>query len=162
MRRGPSAAVALTLLTAAGAVAVGSQAAADDSHERRWHRVIDLVAEQADDTVIDLGEPGFGLGDQLLISDQLTRRGQDVGRSGGTCQLVHLDGPKMTVNCVTTLALAGGQVTAQGLLTVGGDAAGPFTAAITGGTGTFRSAEGEMIITPVDADTELYRLVFDR
>jgi hypothetical protein len=68
----------------------------------------------------------------------------------------------MTVNCVTTLALTGGQVTVQGLLTVGGDAAGPFTAAITGGTGTFRSAEGEMIITPVDADTELYRLVFDR
>ena len=48
----------------------------------------------------------------------------------------------------------------QGSLTVGG--ADPFIAAVTCGTGAFRSAHGEMVITPVDSDTEQYRLTVSR
>jgi hypothetical protein len=160
------AAAGLVLLTATGTVAAASAvAAADASVEHddgsRGHRqIIELVAEQADDSLLDLGDTGFGLGDQLLIADVLTRHGHEVGRSAGTCQIVRLAGEEFTVNCVTTLALPEGQLTVQGSLTVGG--ADPFIAAVTGGTGAFRSAHGEMVITPVDADTEQYRLTVSR
>ena len=153
---------ALAALGAAGAVAVAAPAPAVSAGSWQRTQVIDLVAEQADDDVIDLGQPGFGLGDQLLISDVLYRHGARAGTSGGTCQIVKVVDQRVTVNCVTTLTLRRGQVTVQGLLTVGPGASGPFDAAITGGSGAYRTAHGQMLITPIDADTEHYRLTLMR
>lgn len=155
MRRTIGICTTLALVTTWGVVThAGSSVADDDSH--RDGQVIELVAEQADDVLIDLGEPGFGPGDQLLISDVLQRDGRDVGTNTGTCQLVQVVESQLTFHCVAALQLPRGQITVQGALTVGGDA--PLVAAITGGTGAYRTAHGEMAITPVDADTEAYRL----
>ena len=164
-RHGVRAGLALATLTGtvatAGAVAAADAPVGHDAASRGHQQVIELVAEEADDEVLDLGTPGFGLGDQLVIADLLTREGKKVGTSDGTCQITRFEPPKLTVNCVTTLALPGGQVAVQGSLDVGGGA-DHFIAAVTGGTGTYRSAHGEMVIAPVDADTEVYRLTIIR
>lgn len=159
MRKAITLGAALGLLGMTGAAAVADQSSVHGDSRRP---VIVLVAEEADDVVVDLGETGFGVGDQLLISDLLLDDGRPVGRSAGTCQVVRVDGVSITVNCVTSLSLRAGQITVQGMLTVGGGSAGPFTAAVTGGTGAYRTVDGEMLIMPVDADTEEYRLLIER
>ena len=147
-------------LVAASTFAVTPHSTADAGVPPGLGQVIEVVAEEADDPVLDLGAAGFGEGDQLVIADVLTVGGKPVGSSAGTCQVVLVDGAKFTVHCVTTLALPEGQITLQGLLAVG--AADSFVAAVTGGTGAYRSAHGEARITPVDDDTERYRLLIVR
>ena len=61
--------------------------------------------------------------------------------------------------CVATAELPKGQITAQGLLTFSEEAEGePFRLAITGGTGKYRTAHGEVIVKDV-SETES-RLTF--
>jgi allene oxide cyclase-like protein len=68
----------------------------------------------------------------------------------------------LTFHCVATLRLHKGQITLQGLIDVQGeDDSGPFTVAITAGTGAFRGAGGEAVIRDVSDTTTLYKLRFD-
>ena len=159
--RGFALAGAGVAIVAVTAISVAPSSSARDEAPPGLSEVIEIVAEQADDEVIDLGAAGFGVGDQLIIADSLTVDGDVVGTSAGTCQVVELDTATIIVNCVTTLDLPDGQVTLQGRLAVGGGAE-TFQAAVTGGTGRYRSAHGEVSITPVDADTERYRLLVIR
>jgi hypothetical protein len=99
--------------------------------------------------LVDLGDPGFTLGDQIAFSDDLTSKpgGKPAGIDGGACTLVRIadaDAQTGTVQCLVTYSLKGGQITtqAQGTLTNGGFL-GTQVAAITGGTGLYRNARGE-------------------
>jgi hypothetical protein len=68
----------------------------------------------------------------------------------------------LTLHCVATLKLRRGQITLQGLIEVQGeDDPGPFTVAITGGTGKFRGAGGQARIREISDTQSVYKLRFD-
>jgi allene oxide cyclase-like protein len=97
--------------------------------------------------LVDVGEPGFTLGDQVALSDDLRVKGKPAGIDGGVCTLIRIADAKAqsgTAQCQITYSLDGGQVTAQGLFALtNGGFVGTQTGAITGGTGRFEGAEGE-------------------
>src|SRR5215204_4667632 len=64
-------------------------------------------------------------------------------------------------HCVGTLKVKRGQITLQGLIEVQGeDDSGPFTVAITGGTGRYEGAGGKAVIRQVSPTRSVYRLRF--
>jgi hypothetical protein len=64
-------------------------------------------------------------------------------------------------HCVATLKLKRGQITLQGLIEVQGeDDPGPFTVAITGGTGRYEGAGGKAVIREVSPTRSVYKLRF--
>lgn len=70
----------------------------------------------------------------------------DLGQAGGRFQ------------CVATLSLPEGQLTAQGLATLAEPGDHPVTLAITGGTGAYRTAHGQIRVVPV-SETERHYTV---
>jgi hypothetical protein len=123
-----------------------------------------IVADQIQSEYIDLGTPGTSLGDELVFSERLSRRGQEVGTSGVVCTVTQFTPPYdvTTLQCVGTLSLRRGQITLQGLIEVQSmDDPGPFTVAITGGTGAFRGAGGQARIRQVSDTRSIYKLRFD-
>ena len=142
-------AVLVTLLIA---VTGGSMAfaGADEEADSNGTKVIHLISKTVQEAELDLGEKGFGVGDRFVFSDDLYRDDEKVGQDGGECVVVRLEGPTTTVNCVVTLSLPKGQITSQGLasFTEGQDPQ-PFTVAITGGTGRYREADGEVTVEEV-------------
>ena len=123
-----------------------------------------LVATELQSEFLDRGAPGPSLGDELVISESLVRHGRDVGMSGVVCTVTHAEPPYdiVTFHCVATLSLQRGQITLQGLIEVQGeDDPGPFTVAITGGTGAFRSAGGEAVVRSVSPTMSVYKLRLD-
>ena len=149
MRRKLSLAVAGALVLAVASITLASASSPNTSGAKGDAdrvQVIHLVVRAAQEAELDLGEEGFGLGDQLVFSETLFRDGKKVGVSGGACQFtfVATDSSKLLANCVATLSLPRGQVTVQGLLNFAEE--GPFVVAITGGTGAYRTAHGQMRI----------------
>lgn len=138
-------AVLALLLSAAG----GSLALAGDSSGDDGTRTIHLTAKAVQETEVDVGEQGFGQGDYFVFGDDLFRDGEKVGTDGGTCTFVRVEEASATANCVVTLSLPKGQVTVQGLVTFAGEGdAAPFVVAVTGGTGAYRTAHGEVEVDP--------------
>ena len=65
--------------------------------------------------------------------------------------------------CVATLKLRRGQITLQGLIEVQGeDDPGPFTVAITGGTGRYKAAGGKAVVRDVSPTKSVYKLHFKK
>ena len=95
--------------------------------------------------MIDNGAPGPSLGDRLVFTSELfTPRGQRVGRTAADCLVVRIEedereSEQQVVQCVISAELAEGQITVQGL---GQGLDNVF--AITGGTGAYRTARGEV------------------
>jgi hypothetical protein len=155
-RPNPRRAVAALLAIAAVAVAfAGSTAAASADHGH----VITLREASATPPLafVDLGKPGPTAGDEVVISDGLTDAG---GAAAGTlrqaCTLIDA-GPSpfaSTYECATSLELADGTITASGPFD---PAKAEQRAAITGGTGAFRAARGEIVIR-AEADQFVVRL----
>ncbi|MBB1247189.1 dirigent protein, partial [Streptomyces durbertensis] len=107
-----------------------------------------LVGEE-----LDLGAPGRSVGDQFVFSGNLSKtRDPDrvVGRFSGFCVIADLErnaGP-----CTLTAVLDGGQISVQGEQR-GIPTPARVSNAITGGTGTFRAARGEMTLEARTAAT---------
>jgi hypothetical protein len=141
------AATALTL--ASGGVALASGDPADVSDRTDVDRKIVVSGKTTQLNLLDLGNPGFTLGDQIAFSDDLLSKpnGKPAGLDGGACTLIRVtdaDAQTGTVQCLITYSLKGGQVTTQGLLTLtNGGFLGTQVAAITGGTGPYANARGE-------------------
>jgi hypothetical protein len=139
------AATALTL--ASGGVALASGDPAEVSG--RVDRKIVVSGKTTQLNLLDLGDQGFTLGDQIAFSDDLLSKpsGKPAGSDGGACTLIRVtdaDAQTGTVQCLITYSLKGGQVTTQGLLTLtNGGFLGTQVAAITGGTGLYAHARGE-------------------
>ena len=81
------------------------------------------------------------IGDEDVFNGKFFVRGKQVGRDGGVCTLVEL---KSIYHCVATNWFDDGQLTVQWL----GDFTdpGPGRFAITGGTGKYRGARGEVTV----------------
>ncbi|SEQ11272.1 dirigent protein [Streptomyces radiopugnans] len=109
---------------------------------------------------LDLGTTGRSVGDQFVFSGNLVStegpEERPVGRFGGFCVITDLE--RNAGQCSSTAVLPEGQITVQGEQT-GIPAPGPVTNAITGGTGEFRKARGQVtqrVLTPAT-----WRLTFE-
>jgi hypothetical protein len=119
-------------------------------------KVIVVTATTVEDTDLDFGEEGFGQGDRTVFAEDLFRNGRKVGETGAECIIVRLiDEESATVNCIGTLSLPQGQLTVQGLVTFTEEDR-PFTVAITGGTGLFRKARGELTVQTISETEDRY------
>jgi hypothetical protein len=153
---------ALLAMVALGTLVFGSAVAAADGKGK--DKTLRIVAVEKQFNFLDLGNPGPTLGDEIVFSEFLRIRGRGVGESGVVCVVTQAMPPYdvLTLHCVATLSLRRGQITLQGLVEVQGeDDPGPFTVAITGGTGKFRCASGEAVIRDVSDTRTVYKLHFD-
>ena len=151
---------AVLAIMALGVLVFGSTAAM--AHGKS--KPLKLVGTPIQSDLIDLGDPGASLGDEFIASQTLFRRGREVGEAGIVCTTTEVVPPYdvETLHCVATLSLRKGQITLQGLIEVQGmDDPGPFTVAITGGTGKFRGASGEARVRNRANGTTVYKLSFD-
>jgi hypothetical protein len=148
-------------IVALGVLVFGSAVAAAHG---KGHDTLRLVGTINQEQFLDLGAPGPSLGDEFIFSEVLSKHGREVGTSGGVCTVTEVVPPYtvITLHCVATLSLRKGQITLQGLVEMQGENdTGPFTVAITGGTGAFRGAGGEAVIRDVSETTTVYKLRFD-
>jgi hypothetical protein len=126
-------------------------------------RVLRIVATELQFQFLDLTTPGPSLGDEIVFSERLSRHGRSVGVSGVVCTATQVEPPydDLMFHCVGTLKLRRGQITLQGLIEVQGeDDPGPFTVAITGGTGRYKGAGGKAVIREVSPTKSVYKLRF--
>jgi allene oxide cyclase-like protein len=94
-------------------------------------------------TNIDLGQPGDSVGDQQIISMDVFKGPKRVGESHVVCTVVRAG----IVQCDNVTNLPGGQITATGLVTDAQEETSPFVQAITGGTGAYRNAHGQLTVS---------------
>jgi len=136
------ASIALALVVGAvspafGTSSGGSASGSSDDHGQTI-RVIAVFQEVAE---VDNGAPGFSLGDDVVFSGDLRRGGERVGRVGVICTFTSAADPNMVqAQCPATADLPGGQITLSGLVTN----RELRVLAITGGSGRYQGAEGEM------------------
>ena len=156
----PRAAI-LAVIVAVGVLVSGAGVANASGH-RDGKRALKLVATEIQSEFLDFGTPGPSLGDELVISEALSRKGRQVGTSGIVCTITQAMAPYdvVTFHCVGTLSLRRGQITLQGLIEVQGEEdPGPFRVAITGGTRAYRGAGGEATVRDV-GNRSIYKLRF--
>jgi hypothetical protein len=128
-------------VAAATAGAMAATAASDDGSQHEGGQVIQLTTKQVHQGFVDHGTPGFSTDDQFVFSNDLYRNGTKIGEDGGTCTVTRIaDSGATTLHCLGTNSLPGGQISVQGLAAPGE----PFELAITGGTGRYRNAHGQV------------------
>jgi hypothetical protein len=140
------AALVAVVVAATGTGLASATAGSDDTG-----RTFTVFSKTVQFAAIDLGDKGPSLGDKVVFSDDLlTRKGGDnVGFDGGECTVVRRDEAAKTdtVQCVVTFSFAGGQIATQALLTLtNGNFTGTQTGPVTGGSGDFRGADGEVSV----------------
>jgi hypothetical protein len=116
---------------------------------------------------IDAGAKGGSVGDRTVSTDDLYLDGKKVGTDAGDCKYTHLTVKdnalvSATTNCVITLALKDGKVTASGPVVVtDANAKNPVTMPITAGTGDYAGAHGTMKVAAGEAaKNSVYTLSF--
>jgi hypothetical protein len=147
MRRRFGLAVVAALVVAIGSITVAFAASSGRGAADHRVQVIRLVAKNVEDLNLDFGKKGFSAGDQEVFADRLFQDGRRVGEDGGVCQTVRATAASAAQQCVWSLSLPQGQITAQGLVTSTPAGPGTFVVAITGGTGAYQTAHGHMQVT---------------
>jgi hypothetical protein len=137
-----SAAGALAVALTAGAASVAS--AGDDDHDRRTIR---LVAKGTGVTLVENGQPGVGLGDRFVARGDLLRGEEKVGVAGVDCVTLTYGPGGSSYQCTATASLPDGQLAFQSLTVADGPIPSSATAAVTGGTGRYRTAHGEVTMS---------------
>ena len=104
-----------------------------------------LSTEVIRNTDLDLGDPGPSAGDTQVFLDDVRRDGRSIGTSAGSCTLVEFTETRLVGHCTATLTLPKGAITAQGAFSENPNE-GPtgFVWAVTGGTGRYADAGGEV------------------
>ena len=144
------------------ALAVGAVSPALGS-SRDGHKPKTIVATavfKEFDASIDVGAPGFSLGDEVVFSGDLLQDGEQVGRVGLVCSFVSTATPdRVEAQCPGTAILPGGQIAVSGVIV---NEALDFTLPITGGSGRYEGADGQMVSRDVSAPTQpKVELTFD-
>jgi hypothetical protein len=146
IRRG---ALAALLLAAAGVTVASASASRDDTDHGRVH-VLQVTRTTGNDVILDLDHSATSdhpapdsVGDEDVFTADFYVGDEKVGFDGGVCKLVRLPA---VYHCIATNSFAKGDLTAQFLADYTQSAPGHF--AITGGTGAYRGASGE--VTNVD------------
>ena len=138
-RLGVAASAAAIVGLAAGSVgpALGSAGGAARDHQRTI-RVLEVTTEFH---FVNTGPQGPSLGDVFVFSSKLMDDGKQVGHDGGVCTVTSFDNEEL--QCQATAWFDAGQITIQGLLP---NAEQTFTLPVTGGSGAYQGAEGELHI----------------
>ncbi|MFS0699895.1 hypothetical protein AB6N24_07965 [Cellulomonas sp. 179-A 4D5 NHS] len=109
--------------------------------------------------VTSITDPGLSpsRGDQIVFEDTLLRGGREVGAGGGTCTVTAVvpADPPLALACQVSYQLPDGQITAQGRASN----APVKTLAVTGGTGRYIGASGELVLTELGNAENTGRLV---
>ena len=143
-----------TVLIAASAVSVAAAGLAFSSgtHAQDVRMTsLTFIEHATTDTVIDTGAKGDSSGDLLTFSNEVfdAQDKEKVGTDSGWC--IRIVAGK-SWECFWTLAIADGQITVEGPFLDAGDSA----LAVTGGTGKYAGARGEMALHPRDAKGSAY------
>jgi hypothetical protein len=128
--------VAAAVVLAVGCVAYGAQAATSTQ------RTIQIAATQHDFHEIGVGKKGPTPGSLFVFSERLAQSGKPIGSDHIVCTFTG-SWPVETDFCRALFTLPGGTIVAEGA-----SARGPFTVAITGGTGRYAGARGVVHATP--------------
>lgn len=145
----------LVTTMAAGLLAGGLAGTADATST--IHMVLRAVQTQYKET--DIGPDGPSVGDRQVFSENLFKSGVKVGTDGVECVITRVTKNKtgkvtaVDSQCVGTLRLGRGQISVQGLLVFNFADPRPFYLVVTGGTGIYKGATGEMLVEP-DAVSE--------
>jgi hypothetical protein len=138
------------------ALALAGTASATPGHHGHTIKLTEAHPD-AQPTFVDTGKPGPTVGDVGVFRDEVLRAdGSTAGTLRQVCTLVDLVGgpPTSTFECVGSLALKEGTITIAGPFV---PAAPEQSAAITGGTGAYASARGEVTVRAID-DSLVVRL----
>ena len=106
-------------------------------------------------TMLDLGAPGPSSGDQQIITMDVFKGAKRIGESHVVCTVVRPG----TAQCENVTTLPGGQIAAAGVVTQAQEETSPFTQAISGGTGAYRTAHGQLTVS--EAGPQPATLTFD-
>src|SRR5262245_6201141 len=149
VRTGLQAAIAVALLMTL-AVAVASAAPAQRGKQ------LTVVERATTDAVIDLGAPGDSIGDTLGFGNDVYDASNTdvVGRDEGICFRTN---PGLAWECTFTVILDGGALTVQGPFY---DDLRDSKLAITGGTGRWWNARGEMTLHARNAGGTEFDFIF--
>jgi hypothetical protein len=133
----------LAIAAVTGAVlAGGASARSSDAASPAQIRTLETHKVQH---VIDVGTPGFGIGDVItVVSRLMTHDGRTkLGVLHEVCTVVRTK--QLSLQCSGTAEFAGGQISATGEF----PPAGPEDfGAVTGGTGTYEGASGHVQTLP--------------
>lgn len=123
-------------------------------------KIIKLIARPVRREVYKNGADEVNLGDRSVFTHELSLDGETVGFDGGTCTVVRLDDGHSHIVCNVSMSLPEGTIAFQTFVEEVFPPP-PFFAAITGGTGAYRGARGEMHIDPASPETHFYTLYLD-
>jgi hypothetical protein len=142
-------------LAVVGLALAGTTASAHDGPAKP----IKLLEAHADlqPTFVDTGKPGPTVGDTVIARDGVNREnGSLAGSFSQVCALVELGSNPLTstYECNGSIALQDGTITMQGPFV---PTAAQQSAAVTGGTGAYRTARGEVVFE-AEADALVIRL----
>ena len=148
MRRTILTSAALALLLLLGGIAVaGAAPVSAGKGGGGGARTLRFEVQFSPFQLIDVGDPGPGVGDYVVFHDQLLAGGRRVSDEGGSCPIV--DAAEGLIHCTGTMRLPGGQIAFQGLTT----AAPTKELAVTGGTGRYQGAGGEATLVELGDGT---------
>jgi hypothetical protein len=149
----------LLSLIAVPALALGATTAHADKHGNGGD--FQLTGKVLGVTELDLGDPGFSVGDQQIITMDVFAGAKRVGESHVVCTMVRADKTThaFTGQCENVTSLPAGQITASGLVTSDDEEKRPFVQAITGGTGVYKQAQGQLTVS--EAGPQPATLTFD-
>jgi allene oxide cyclase len=136
--------------------AVAGRAVASSPGHQPVHRGTFTVVEHAlTDTTADTGPTGDSLGDLLAFANPVfdAANTHQVGTDNGSCIRTAVG---VSYECSWTTSLGGGSLVVAGPFLDAGDS----TLAITGGTGRFRGASGEMRLHARNAAGSEYDFTF--
>lgn len=128
---------------AAAALTAGTMALASGSGGISQPVTVHVVEHPVTDQVIDIGATGDSPGDQLPFANPIYDADNDtrVGSDQGNC--VRASTTQGRWECMWTTFLPGGQVTVEGPYR---DALATTVLAVTGGTGRYANARGQMVL----------------
>jgi hypothetical protein len=147
---------AMACLLVLGSVTVASATSSRDHRSSGSNDpkvvVLDLLARQVqaaeiDEAPTDVAPDDFTQGDQLVQAVDLFRDGTKVGEENTICTVTRIEANgASTVHCTGVSSLPGGQITTEGAVHYGPNEspkADPYSTAIKGGTGKYRTAHGD-------------------
>ncbi len=134
-------------IAAAGLVLAGLSAAAAEQ--------IDLVEGVKTQDVTDTGAKGDSAGDILTFANEIfdAEEKNKIGTDQGVCFRTVVG---KAWECFWTVFLEKGRITVEGPFYDSGDS----VLAITGGTGEYAEAEGEMALSAIGTDGKAYRFIY--
>jgi len=150
----------LWAVVALAAAVVVSPMLASASPQDDGTLTLTYINQPVNETGIDINDDqNLTPGDGSVSNAVLLKQGDVAGRVVNSCQYITVrkDGMGGVLQCLSTIKLAGGQITAQGRIVLVEGQTNEVQAAITGGTGDFAEAGGyvESVAIPGTMNTRV-------